>query len=292
MIHSEKLLQATNYTLTVTTNPSSATCQLYYDGQWHTEKSCTVPAGTSVSYSLYSSSYPSATSGTGTVTMDKNKTLSATVSSSSSSSKTFNTSYYTNSGVTVSSSWYASGFSDSNYIRTSSYAGSLLDKSNWTFHVDYTCSNVATTTRQVVMGYSYIASHQYYHMLIFIFKSKIYFEICNTSTGAYYIAISTSTSDGWQTADIGYDGSSYFAKYNGSSVATKSSTGKVNIGNFPICIGSCNKTSNGSSSYSNLWPATDCTIDLNYTYIKSGSNYYYPVTTTTSYSYYWSKTVS
>ena len=60
------------YTLTVNTDPSSATCTLTYDGVAHTEKSAEVKEGTVISYSIYHSTYGTTT---GSITMNSNKTL-------------------------------------------------------------------------------------------------------------------------------------------------------------------------------------------------------------------------
>lgn len=72
MIQSEKLLLPSTCTLTVSTTPSSATCQLYYNGSWHTEKSCTVPIGTTVQYQVSYSGYTTQ-SGSWTITSDVTK---------------------------------------------------------------------------------------------------------------------------------------------------------------------------------------------------------------------------
>lgn len=61
------------YTLTVTTNPVSATCTLTVNGIDYTTKSLTVDAGTVVSYSIYHATYGTTT---GTVIMNADKTLS------------------------------------------------------------------------------------------------------------------------------------------------------------------------------------------------------------------------
>lgn len=75
MIQSKKLLMqnfVSNVTLTVSTNPVSATCTLTYNGQSYETKSAIVPKGTTVSYSIYHATYGTIT---GTITMDDNKTL-------------------------------------------------------------------------------------------------------------------------------------------------------------------------------------------------------------------------
>lgn len=72
MIQTKKLLGTSTVTLTVSTNPSSATCTLTYGGNSYSSKTATVPVGTTISYSIYHSTYGTTT---GSITMDKNKTL-------------------------------------------------------------------------------------------------------------------------------------------------------------------------------------------------------------------------
>ena len=75
IFYSKKLLMAdakVYYTLTVVTDPVSATCTLTYNGLSYTTKSATVEAGTVISYSVYHATYGTTT---GTITMDSDKTL-------------------------------------------------------------------------------------------------------------------------------------------------------------------------------------------------------------------------
>ena len=75
MIFSERLLcnnSKPKVTLTVTTNPASATCTLTYNGVQYTTKSLEVNEGSTVSYSLYHATYGTQT---GSVIMDSAKTL-------------------------------------------------------------------------------------------------------------------------------------------------------------------------------------------------------------------------
>lgn len=72
MIFSERLLSSSKVTLTVVTNPASATCTLTYNGVQYSTKSLEVDKGSSISYSVYHSTYGTTT---GTIVMDSNKTL-------------------------------------------------------------------------------------------------------------------------------------------------------------------------------------------------------------------------
>ena len=71
----ELLMSESKVTLTVTTNPASATCTLTYDGNSYTTKTASVKKGTIISYSVYHSTYGTKT---GTITMDSDKTLTFT----------------------------------------------------------------------------------------------------------------------------------------------------------------------------------------------------------------------
>ena len=77
LIHSKNLLmtEKKKYTLTVVTNPASATCTLTYDGQSYSSKTATVEDGTIISYSVYHSTYGTKT---GSITLDSDKTLTFT----------------------------------------------------------------------------------------------------------------------------------------------------------------------------------------------------------------------
>ena len=82
MIQSKKLLMNDNVTLTVVTTPAAATCTLTYNSVQYSTKTLTVPKGATVSYSVYYSTYGTTS---GSITMDKDKTLTCTGTSSSSS---------------------------------------------------------------------------------------------------------------------------------------------------------------------------------------------------------------
>lgn len=78
----ELLMSESKVTLTVSTNPASATCTLTYDGQSYSAKSATVKKGTVISYSIYHSTYGAQT---GSINMDSDKTLTFTGTYSTSS---------------------------------------------------------------------------------------------------------------------------------------------------------------------------------------------------------------
>lgn len=99
MIFSERLLgNNSKVVLTVSTNPASATCTLTYNGVQYTTKSLEVDKGSSVSYSVYHSTYGTTT---GTITMDSNKTLTCN-GTYSTSSQVLN---WTQPNLTSSGTW-------------------------------------------------------------------------------------------------------------------------------------------------------------------------------------------
>lgn len=281
MIHSKKLLQATNVTLTVVTNPASATCDLTYNGQTYSNtKTATVLKGTVVSYSLYDSSHPSATGGTGSITMNSNKTLNATCTYSTSTS--FNTTNYTKKGsLTIDSSYYASNFTTSNYICSKSNASSFMSTSSWEVYVRFKCSNVSPSksTEQFVMGNKRNTSTGYTHGAgIWVENSQVKCRASKTTKSllAYNGSISNNS---WTTVKINYNGTTYNCYVNGTNVKSVTD-GEINWYNTPICLGVC--PYNTSSVHHE---GTYITIDLASTYVKSGNTYYYLVNT--AYNYYW-----
>lgn len=101
------LMQATKYyTLTVSTNPASATCTLTYDGVAHSEKTATVKEGTVIQYSVYHSTYGTTT---GSITMNSNKTLSCTGT-------------YSTTPVTTEQSWTRPNLSSNGTLGSGTFA--------------------------------------------------------------------------------------------------------------------------------------------------------------------------
>lgn len=101
MIQAEKMIMMSKkqYTLTISTNPASATCTLTYNGNSYSSKTCTVDEGTVVSYSIYHSTYGTKT---GSVTINSDKTITAT--GTYSTSTTYNTSWSAPHNLTSNSS--------------------------------------------------------------------------------------------------------------------------------------------------------------------------------------------
>ena len=142
MIQSEKLLLATKgttyYTLTVSTNPSSATCTLSYDGTSYEGKSISVPSGTEISYSIYHSTYGTTT---GTITMDADKTLSCTGTYSTSANGYIANIVKTGTLTYDSSTSALSGFANGSYATLPSnfleaQVNSTSWETQWKFSVD------------------------------------------------------------------------------------------------------------------------------------------------------------
>ena len=80
--YEELLMSNAKYcTLTVSTNPASATCTLTYGGNSYSSKTATVKKGTIISYSVYHSTYGTTT---GSIVMDANKILTCTGTSNTS----------------------------------------------------------------------------------------------------------------------------------------------------------------------------------------------------------------
>lgn len=71
-------LSPAQYTLTIITNPDSASCTLTYGGNSYSAKTATVTNGTTIDYSVSSNGTPNYGTQTGSITMDSNKTLTFT----------------------------------------------------------------------------------------------------------------------------------------------------------------------------------------------------------------------
>lgn len=118
MIFSERLLgNNSKVVLTVSTNPASATCTLTYNGVQYSTKSLEVDKGSSVSYSVYHSTYGTTT---GTITMDTDKTLTCNGTySTSTTSYNFSRPNLTSDGTLGGSSFAV--YASSNYSKCYPY---------------------------------------------------------------------------------------------------------------------------------------------------------------------------
>lgn len=133
------------YTLTIVTNPAAATCTLTINGIQYVTKSKKVKEGTIVNYSVYHSTYGTKT---GNITVDSDITLTftgatqygvrnselTTVGTLNVGNATNNISY----PYTCDSTCAASGFSASNYIRTTKTSKVFCNNSSYTTGVEGT----------------------------------------------------------------------------------------------------------------------------------------------------------
>lgn len=269
MIQSEKLLGAKTYTLTVTTNPSSATCTLTYDGVSHSTKSAKVKAGTVISYSIYHSTYGSTS---GSITMDKDKTLSCNGTYSTST----NYNYYTFSSPTsLSSNGTLGGSSFACYGGNGNSAAYKMFDGNASSYAQFIHTSSTWSVKNFVF---YNPNPLNVSKLTFNFLVSNGYS-CRIQKGTFYgsnnsnVASSPSTESYW--TQIGAtDAIAYTASANQSTSFSYTSYYKYHR----VLISKASGP-NGHGTYS-IADIKDLTITGKYQ------------TTSTAYTYYWDKTVS
>ena len=141
-IFSKNLLIGSQFTLTVITDPISATCTLTYEGQSYNAKTATVKVGTVISYSVYHPTYGTTT---GNITMNSDKTLTCNGAYSTSTTDVAWSRPNLNSNGSVGGSSFAC-YADSEY--GSNYAYKAFDGSNAT--VDYWTSTTSAFPHYIV----------------------------------------------------------------------------------------------------------------------------------------------
>lgn len=277
MIQAEKMIMMSKkqYTLTISTNPASATCTLTYNGNSYSSKTCTVDEGTVVSYSIYHSTYGTKT---GTVTMDSDKTLNCVGTYSTSTSYYVNDNLLVKGSTTVDSNYYAYNFSANNHIGTKSTSASLMSKTNWEAKVRFKCSTT-TSTYQYIMG-GRVAGNDGYGIFVYLYKSTLWVAVGTDGNSSRFKlgskSISTNT---WYTVTFGYKNGTYFCNgaisYSGyypNHSTTWDST-------YPVILG---VRSDGS------YPGSYITVDLKNTYLLTSSGTYLVYAPErTTYTYYW-----
>ena len=142
MIQSKKLLMNDNVTLTVVTTPATATCTLTYNSVQYSTKTLTVPKGSTISYSVYYSTYGTTT---GSITMDKDKTLTCTGTSGTS----YTDVSWSNPNLSSNGSLGGSSFAvQASGERGTSAAWKAFDGSTTTFWIS---GSAATTSAYMIM---------------------------------------------------------------------------------------------------------------------------------------------
>ena len=270
MIQSEKLLGTKTYTLTVTTDPSSATCTLTYDGISYSTKSAKVKAGTVISYSIYHSTYGTTT---GSITMDSNKTLTCTGTYSTSTS--YSDSYYSRPNLSSNGSLGGSSFA----VDCSSYNKNRSTYNAWAAFDGDTTTNTKMWSPSSATGALSTAPY-----LIIYFPNPTKIKTCSVMNRlladdcqpvSYYMYSSSSNS-------------SYSLITSGTnSNQTAGATWSFNV----------NNTTSTSSSYYKKYYKLEFGTDWKYKSntvkgIIEVTFSAYTLTSTPSYNYYWNTTIS
>ena len=283
--HSKALLMANAkyYTLTVSTNPASATCTLTYGGNSYSSKTATVKKGTIISYSVYHSTYGTTT---GNITMDSDKTLTCEGTYSTGATT------YTKNVTQVGSLTYdnttsdISGFDDRNYATIS--PPDWNSASSWKLSMKVKARSLIGL--QTIFSNGYAGSGIKNRGITLRFNAttlQMYWGVGNTTVHTLSkTGMSTNT---FYNISAEFDGSTYYLKVDGVSAASKALSTHLSLGDYltpTIGQAEYKKYSNGLQS------ASYCTFNLKYCFINiNGTRYWTGATAQTAYNYYWDTAV-
>lgn len=242
-------LSPVQYTLTVSTNPSAATCTLTYNGSSYTAKSATVNSGTTISYSIYHSTYGTKT---GTITMNSNKTITATGTYTSTPTTTYSDTSWTRPNLTSNGTLGGSSFAvNASGYYSSYYVWKAVDSDNssmWDIQTSgawYTFYN-PTALKVSSITMTQFSGSDYKHWSI---KGTVYASNNNSS----WSSVGSYNSDAKNITISISTGGSYYKYYKISSTACHSGNrwGINNLG-----ISAVYQTSSTTYSYSYYWNIT------------------------------------
>ena len=284
-IFSKSLLLAEKkqYTLTVSTNPASATCTLTYDGHSYSSKTATVDEGTVISYSVYHSTYGTTT---GNITMDSDKTLTCEGTYSTGATT------YTKNVTQVGSLTYdnttsnISGFGNSNYATIS--PPDWNSASSWKLSMKVKASSL--TGLQTIFSNGYAASGTTNRGITLRFNAttlQMYWGVGNTTV--HTLSKTGMSANTFYDISAEFNGSTYYLKVDGVSAASKALSTHISLGTYLTpTIGQAEY-----KNYSNgLQSALYCTFSLKDCYINiNGTRYWTGATAQTAYNYYWDTAV-
>lgn len=300
MIQSKKLLMqnfVSNVTLTVSTNPASATCTLTYNGQSYETKSAIVPKGTTINYTIYHATYGTET---GSITMDDNKTLTCNGTYSTSSNG-----YINNTTLYGNATFNSSTSAITNFTTTTSYAllpsrfhtNVLSQSTNCEIVICFTSSSTSGT-RYVWSegGLSNIAGATYtgYGLQLSNAQCHMVYDPY-TAAGRNGITICTAFAYSANTkywVKFQRTSSSYNLYYstNGSSWI---SSGSYSLASALTAYASAAGTVLGGEIYRKASASTNLTIHLDDCYInKDSSRWWTGATQNYTYTYYWEKSIT
>ena len=276
------------YTVTVTTNPSNATAYIYYNGSWNTTKSLEVEENSQIQVYVYHSTYGTSSTYTYTITSNKTINFNGTYSTSTNYAYSLDSDITKYGSPTISNAGLMTNISTSNYLK-------------------FATDSFSTTSWEVYIKFKYSATTSTYQMLLGQGANSNYLKGCRigiTQNGYLYVASyngggtsitngSISISSGsWHTVKVTWNGSTFYVYVDGSLVTSKSSSKAMSWATSMIF--GCETYAATTTTWGRRYPATNCTIDLQNSYIISGgTKVINNQTSNTSYSYYWqSPTVS
>lgn len=276
---------AGNKSLTVVTNPTSATCSLTYGGNTYSTKKVLVTPGTNVSYSIYQATYGTTT---GSVTVDSNKVITATG---------VDTPYYSlDSDITVYNSPTITGEGVCYNLGTSNrlvYSTSSMSNTNWEVQMKFQCS-AATSSYQAVIGRGSNSTAEYGFRILVGSDGYLYATCYNGSKIVISSASWLIVGKGWCIINASYKNSvlKVTLQREADSYATNtlynSTVSSATTWNPSQAIG-CQTYASSSSTWSRHYGAVNCTVDLQEFYIKSNDSY---VINNKAYTHSWSVTES
>lgn len=246
------------YTLTIRTNSSSATKTVTYNGvtTTYTEPMQITPDDT-VGITVIDSTYGTKTQN---IIMDSDKTITFTGTSSTVDNYSIDSNLTTVGSPTITSEGMASNFTTSNYFTLDSSQYSIT---NFIIHIEFTPSDV--TSEQWLFG-NLTQDNQHIQMGIYILGD--YARIFVNSEFSKGIPISINKT---YYAQYSFDtGSHIFSIYN---VTDNQWVDSVNSSGSSTAIWASISYLGTVIRQSYYGPATNCTINLKNTWIKSNGQY-------------------
>jgi hypothetical protein len=275
----KRITLAVQYTLTVSTNPNNATCTLTYGGSSYSSKSATVASGTVINYSVYHSIYGTTT---GSITMNSNKTLTCTGASSTTSKYQLDSDLQIVGSPSITSDGLMTSITADDYVRTINSASSYMSETNYEIQLKFKVSSLGR--RRFPFANSWVSNPVGANIEI-LASNKLRFTAgySGATLALNWSTTNTITTNTWYTVNLKNNNNTY----------------TVDAGNLGTHSTTTRKTTWGTSyglNYGNLrgsttLSATNTTIDLKNSWVKSNGSYViYNVGTTTS--YYWNTTVT
>ena len=247
----ELLMSEKKVTLTVSTNPASATCTLTYDGQSYSAKTATVKKGTVISYSVYHATYGTKT---GTVTMDSDKTLAFEGTYSTSTVETNWSQPVLTSNGTLGGNSFAVAASTEYDVSAAAYKafdGYTSGEGHYyrSRYVDIGATHTFTFFNPTALKVSNISYLNYGQTIVIPVSGTVY----GSNNGSSWTTITTYTNSVYtagQSWNINLSGNTNYYKYYKVDFTNGNSTGYI------ICMELTVTAKYQQTSYTYYWEVT------------------------------------